>query len=768
MRRRSRWAACGLLALGACVTSPAPEPVLDAVAAALPPFVERQLREQGVPGICVAVLHVDPASGLARTWSAGFGVQRPGGPPMPADAVHRVASISKLYTDTAAMVLAERGQLDLDAPVARYLPEFAPRNPFDGALTLRQLMGHRGGLVREGPVGHYFDPSEPSLATTVQSLNDTTLVHAPGSAFKYSNHGVAIVGAVIERVTGKPFADAVRELVLAPLGLRDSDFAARPDLLARAAAGVMWTYDGRSIPTPTFAFGYPPAAELRSTVTDLVLFARSWLLFAPRTVLLPASQQAMWALPEGGSSGCGLGFFVQDFAGQRRVGHDGAVYGFASTLRALPEAGIAVAVVCTKDFANAVAESIADRALVLALAGSSGNVPPAVAFPQPVGAERARRLAGRWRCGSNHVHLYADGDDLLYDPNLGVRTRLRVAADGGLVSDDPLSIGDRRLVELDDGRLHDGQEFYVREDNRPPASPVELAPLLGEYGWDHDVLVVYEDEGQLGVLIEWVVRDLPDRLGPDSYVFPPGMYGGDPLRFERDAAGDVVAAVVGGARFPRRPLAATGFRITPQRPVAELLAEAVRASPPVLPSERAADLVDLAGLDPTLRIDLRYATADNFVGAPVYPATARALLQRPAATALLGVHRALASHGLGLWVFDAYRPWSVTKVFWEATPPALREFVADPAHGSRHNRGCAVDLTLYDLATGEPVVMPSEFDEFTPRAYPRYPGGTSRQRWHRDLLRQAMEAAGFTVNASEWWHFDHADWQRYPVGNTPL
>jgi len=132
------------------------------------------------------------------------------------------------------------------------------------------------------------------------------------------------------------------------------------------------------------------------------------------------------------------------------------------------------------------------------------------------------------------------------------------------------------------------------------------------------------------------------------------------------------------------------------------------------------------------------------------------------------VRRALAAKGFGLWVFDAYRPWSVTKVFFEATPKELRHFVADPSQGSRHNRGCAVDLTLYDLATGAVVPMPSGYDEFTARAYPDYPGGTSRQRHCREVLRRAMEAEGFTVYEHEWWHFDYAEWRRYPVGNVPL
>ncbi|MEO6593504.1 MAG: serine hydrolase [Planctomycetota bacterium] len=759
-----------VLAFAGCAVAPAiADPALARVAADLRPFVAREVREMGLPGACIAVLDVDPVTGREALWTEGFGVWRADGMAMPADAVHRVASISKLFTDTAAMVLVEQGRLDLDAPVSRYLPEFAPQNPFATDVTLRTLMGHRAGIVRESPVGHYFDPSEPSLSATVKSLNDTALVHAPSSAFKYSNPALGVVGEVIARVTKKPFEEAVRELVLAPLRLASSDFRPRADLLARQAEGVMWTYDGRAIPTPDFAFGYGPAANLRSTVSDLVRFAASWGPDATHRVLRPDTQAAMWELPPGDVRGCGLGFFVREFEGQRAVGHDGAVYGFASALRALPEQGLAVAVVVTKDFANEVADAIAERAMSAALANRRGESLPAPVYPVPLGEAAARALAGHWRCGENWVELHERAGELFCDPNIGVRARLRRAADGTFVSDDPLSIGGRRLRQLPSGRLHDGEEEYVRDDAVPLAASAELLPLLGEYGWDHNVLVVYEDRGRLGVLIEWVVRDLPERVGPDHYRFPPGMYTGDQLRFERDASGACTAAVVGGARFERRLAPpAQGFRIAPLRPIAELMAKAASAAPPPQPRDLLPfDLVDLATLEPTLQFDLRYATANNFLGTQVYP-VARAKLQRPAAEALLRVQRRLAGFGFGLCVFDAYRPWAVTKVFFDATPPALRHFVADPSKGSRHNRGCAVDLTLYSLATGERVDMTSDFDEFTERAYPDYPGGTSRQRHCRELLRRAMEAERFTVYAHEWWHFDFADWQRYPVGNEPL
>lgn len=180
-----------------------------------------------------------------------------------------------------------------------------------------------------------------------------------------------------------------------------------------------------------------------------------------------------------------------------------------------------------------------------------------------------------------------------------------------------------------------------------------------------------------------------------------------------------------------------------------------------------AELVDLATLDPTIKFDIRYATTNNFMGVPFY-AEPKAFMQRPAAEAVARAHRWLNERGYGLLIHDAYRPWRVTKMFWDATPDAMRIFVADPSQGSRHNRGCAVDLTLYDLETGEPIDMPGGYDEFSPRSYPNYPGGTSRQRWHRALLRQAMEAQGFTVYEFEWWHFDYRDWKRYRIMNKPF
>jgi zinc D-Ala-D-Ala dipeptidase len=207
------------------------------------------------------------------------------------------------------------------------------------------------------------------------------------------------------------------------------------------------------------------------------------------------------------------------------------------------------------------------------------------------------------------------------------------------------------------------------------------------------------------------------------------------------------------------------FHITPLRPVAELEREALAAKPPHETGNfRTPDLVELVKLDPTIKLDIRYAGSNNFLSTPMY-SQARAFLQHPAAEALLRAHHALKEQGYGLLIHDAYRPWYVTRMFWDATPNDKKIFVAKPAEGSKHNRGCAVDLTLYDLKTGAAVKMPSGYDEMSNRAFADYPGGTAEERDRRSVLRRAMEKEGFTVYPQEWWHFDYKDWKQYPIMN---
>lgn len=167
-------------------------------------------------------------------------------------------------------------------------------------------------------------------------------------------------------------------------------------------------------------------------------------------------------------------------------------------------------------------------------------------------------------------------------------------------------------------------------------------------------------------------------------------------------------------------------------------------------------LIDLRQLIPDAKFDIRYATPENLVHKPVYP-TADIFLRKPAAMALLRAQQILAGQGLGLLFFDGYRPYEVTVIFYETIKDTT--FVADPRKGSRHNRGMAVDLGLFDLKTGQPLPMPSDYDETTERAYHSYMDADSLAINNRKILRTTMEDAGFEIYPWEWWHYDFNGWK---------
>jgi D-alanyl-D-alanine dipeptidase len=308
---------------------------------------------------------------------------------------------------------------------------------------------------------------------------------------------------------------------------------------------------------------------------------------------------------------------------------------------------------------------------------------------------------------------------------------------------------------------------------KPPDAPTEWKDFIGDYGPENDsnTFFVLERNGELLLVRKTGGEAKLQQSAPNGYTVSAPIIprtSNPPLR--RDSNG-VASLQVGAIAFARRDYVAHSdqiYKIHPLRPFEELRKAALLDSPPKEAGTfRKPELAELAPLDPSIHLDIRYATSNDFLGTPVY-SQARAFLQRPAAEALLRVQQKLKPLGYGLLIHDAYRPWYVTKIFWEATPPEGKIFVADPAQGSRHNRGCAVDLTLYDLATGKPIEMPGTYDEMSPRSFPDYPGGTSLQRWHRDLLRRAMESEGFSVYEAEWWHFDYKDWREYPILNVPF
>ena len=328
-----------------------------------------------------------------------------------------------------------------------------------------------------------------------------------------------------------------------------------------------------------------------------------------------------------------------------------------------------------------------------------------------------------------------------------------------------------RSIERDGDKLaRSATDTYERiADGEAEPRPAKWAGLIGEYGWDHNTLVILEKDGKLYALIEWFfLYPLKEESGT-CFKFPEsGLYPGEKLIFTRDKDGRATQVEAASVVFERRQIDGENgktFRIKPMRPMDELRKAALTAKPPEEKGDfRKPDLVDLTKLDDSdqARHPLRHGQQ----------------LPRHAVLHLRqGVHaeaggrgagaRPQEAGGAGLWPVDLRRLSAVVgdeDVLGRDAGEAASSSWPIPAQGSRHNRGCAVDLTLYDRKTGKPVEMVGGYDEMSDRSYPDYLGGTSLQRWHRDLLRCAMQAEGFTVYEAEWWHFDYKDWQKYPIG----
>lgn len=171
-------------------------------------------------------------------------------------------------------------------------------------------------------------------------------------------------------------------------------------------------------------------------------------------------------------------------------------------------------------------------------------------------------------------------------------------------------------------------------------------------------------------------------------------------------------------------------------------------------------MIDLREFGKNLKFDIRYATKNNFTKTIIYP-KAEAFARKPVAESLVKANDSLLKLGFRIKVFDAYRPYQATIKFYEVYPDT--DFVADPKFGSRHNRGCAIDLTLVDAKTGLEIKMPTTYDDFTEKAHPDYADLPEEIIKNRDLLIEVMTNFGFSVYPSEWWHFDYQGWERFPL-----
>ncbi len=709
-------------------------------------------------------------------WAQGFGFQDLDNK-IPADAytVYRVGSVSKLFTDLAIMEKVEDGIIDLDAPIQTYLPDFEPNNPYNKPITMRQLMSHRSGMIREPRYGNYFEDNQPSLKKTVQSIVPSTLVYEPESRIKYSNAAIAVVGYTLEYLSGQPYVEYMQKNILDKIGMGNSGFAPNKKINSRLAKANMWSYDGRSFPAPKFELGMIPAGSLYAPVTDLAKFLVMVFnngMGMNGEVVSDTTFKEMISPQFGGNNknGYGIGFRLSEHNGYQKIGHGGAIYGFSTQLSALPEKKLGVAVASSVDITNSITTKLTDYALDLMLAKANNDSLPDYQKTGPVDEKTAQLIVGNYDRDGVKAEIQLRGKKLIFITDF-LEVPLRKMGNE-LVSDGRINQGSFKIRYSDNTLFINGKSFERKVPEIKNKFPSKWNSFLGEYGWEHNILFVYEEGGDLWLLMEWIEKDKLTHIVGNQFAFPlnGGMYHGEKLEFIEDKNGNISEVqIIDGPIFKRLNYGidpSETFRIDPLKSIEELRSAALFADPPKENKEFIEpDLVDLKSLDQKIKYDIRYASTNNFMGEKFYTIE-KAYMQRPAAEALVQANKLLNQKGYGLLIYDAYRPWFVTKMFWDATPMDKKIFVANPENGSRHNRGCAVDLTLYDLKTGKVVEMVGGYDEFTARSYPNYYGGRTEQRWHRKLLRDTMESVGFNIYEYEWWHFDYKDWKQYPIGNT--
>ncbi len=527
---------------------------------------EQVIREELTRGIVhgVSVALVDDQRLI---FARGFGyADKARRRPARSDTVYRAGSISKLFTALATMQLVEQGKLDLDKPTTESDPDFRIVNPFADSkpITLRQLMCHRSGMIRESPVGSYFDPSEPGTARTVASIASCALVYPPDTKTKYSNVGPTIVGNILARVAGLPFEEYQRRHLLGPIGMNSSDFLLNRQLKKRLATAYLPVADGhdgfREIESPNFELGTIPAGNLYTTAEDLARFLS--FLFArgragERQLLKPETLAEMFTVQlTKETNGFGLGFNVSSFRGHRTVNHTGAVYGFTSALTALPEEKLGVVVLINDDIAVGPMRKLNNAALAVMLEAKLGEKPASKPAALKLTAAELAAFAGAYESESFWAKLTPDDGGLAANIS-GQRMSftptepLKFEANGRIVHE-----GSVAFERDDSGRVKGftalSQKFRRADSSATREIPAEWRKFLGSYGPSFIPVIITVKHGHLYAMTE---NEFDYRLTPLNrtvFKMPPGLYVDEQLVFQVGRDGNVHSILLANMELGRR------------------------------------------------------------------------------------------------------------------------------------------------------------------------------------------------------------------------
>src|SRR5438270_4172395 len=522
---------------------------------------EAEVREGRISGATIALI-----DNQQIVFARGFGfADKKRRIPARPDTIYRAGSISKLFTAVAAMQLVEQGKVDLDVPITKYLPSFNVIVPFENAkpITLRQLMCHRSGMVREAPVGGYFDDSEPGMDKTVASLASCVLTYPPATRTKYSNSGVTIIGKVVEQVSRTPFPLYQQKRVLAPLGMSCSAFLRNTQIRRKLATGYLPVANDaggfREMDAPVFEFGILAAGNLYTTAEDLGRFIS--FLFAEGRAggqqLLRSDTLNEMFTPQltSDTNGFGLGFSIGHFRGRKTVNHMGAVYGFTSILTAIPSEKIGVVVLCNDDVALGPVRRLNATALGLMLSAKTGET-VTTAPSSSMASDRLRDFAGGYESQSYWAQIDMKGPGIIADISgqklaLTPTGALKFEANGRVAYNAPF-VFERDTNGKIIGFTAFEQKFHRIDPASVPAAPESWKPLLGAYGPAFIPLIISVKFGHLYAMTE---NEFDYRLTPlngSVFQMPPGMYEGEQIVFQPNRHSKVHRIVFANMPLRRR------------------------------------------------------------------------------------------------------------------------------------------------------------------------------------------------------------------------
>jgi CubicO group peptidase (beta-lactamase class C family) len=546
---------CSLMLLEhdiAIASDPATQPNYAKAGETLDDAIRQEIKKYGIHGIAVALVDDQRVVHLAGLGDAKH------------TSIFRAGSISKLFNALAVMQLVEQGRLDLDAPIERYGEQFSIVIPFESAppITLRMLLCHRSGMIRESPVGGYLDPSQPALADMISSVRSCVLIDPPNTKTRYSNVGPSIAGQIVATVAGLPYEQLQQEKVLGPIGMTSSSFLTKGVPHERLSAGYMRIADGRggfhAGAAPVFDLGTQPAGNLWTTAGDLAKFI-SMLAADGRAsgkqIVSRQTLEEMWK-PQliTGDAGFGIAFRVGKFRNHKSVGHMGAVYGHTSSVAFLPDSKVGVVLLSNEDIAIGPLVKLTNIALSLMVEAKLREKPPTAPVPREVAVSDLEHLTGDYESPSHWARIEVVGGKLV--GNLGgqpIELTPRGTAPGAESEKAPPAafLANGRL--LDDAPItfdrdssgkgvafHAVEQKFTRVDpHKTPPVPPSWSDFTGFYGPDFIPLVISVRHGHLYASIE---NEYDYRLIPvsrNAFVCPPGMYYEEPLVFVPDANGKI-------------------------------------------------------------------------------------------------------------------------------------------------------------------------------------------------------------------------------------